>query len=145
MHRHGSFQGLQAGSEHRNPSGEMMCRRTVRTLGLHDCDSVFKILMCPSPHIYICICVRLYLLLYTRVTLHFMRTFSLCCLYIAACLSALFFIPAPEHRELGMRTASNSRAYSGMAWLIQTFSCTGCCNLALSRGVDLCAKTVTFL
>lgn len=35
-----------------------MCRRTVRTLGLHDCDSVFKILMCPSPHIYIRIFVE---------------------------------------------------------------------------------------
>ncbi len=72
-----------------------MCRRTVRTLGLHDCDSVFKILMCPSPHIYICIFVVLQA--HIRVALHFVDTSSVCCLFklnIAACFKRLFFIPA---------------------------------------------------
>lgn len=49
-----------------------MCTRTVRTLGLHDCDSVFKILMYHSPHIYMCIFVRLYFLFpAARALLHF--------------------------------------------------------------------------
>lgn len=39
-----------------------MRRRTVRTLGLHGCDSGFKIFMRPSPRVYICIFLGVYLL-----------------------------------------------------------------------------------
>lgn len=96
LHQHGSFQRLQARSECGNADGEVMCRRTVRTLGLHDCDSVFKILMCPSPHIYICIFVRVYLL--CVVSPYISRTHSVFAghlkINIAASFKRLFFIPA---------------------------------------------------
>lgn len=56
---------------------------------------------------------------------------AVCVAYLTLQLVLSVFIPAlmGMGMGMGMRTASNSRAYSGMAWLIQTFSRTGCCNL----------------
>lgn len=66
MHHAWEFLQKKAAGMDANAAGEevmVMCSRTVRTLGLHDCDSVFKILMCPiSSYLYLYIFVRLYLL-----------------------------------------------------------------------------------
>lgn len=85
-----------------------MCRRTVRTFGLHDCDSVFKILMYPSPHIYICICLRVCLLFFVSWISYISRTHLVLAVHvklnIAACLKRLsLFQPCIK---LAMRTSS---------------------------------------
>lgn len=104
-----------------------MRRRTVRTLGLHDCDSGFEIFMRPCPGVYICIFPGVYLF-YPRC-LHFPQSCSsIRCrrglwFFIYLFIYSRFFFKAhflDSSRARGA-PATNSRARSSMAWLNQTF------------------------
>lgn len=105
-----------------------MRRRTVRTLGLHDCDSVFEIFMRPCPGVYICIFLGVYLF-YPRC-LHFPQSCAASAVGAACDFFFFFFLlifkahfldSSRAHGAPGDAHRFDSRARSSMAWLNQTF------------------------